>query len=160
MMTTGYDCEDILNLGLFRPIFSPTDFIQIKGRGTRLHDFREEIFDDALKATVAQPQKKAFKLFDFFANCEFFEEDYDYDEVIDLPPGTGGGGDDGGGTGTGTGPIPIAGAYEHMGADIIASIKEEPVGAQGMKIDRMLFEKFEERIKADEKIAAAVQEGK
>ncbi|HCA78526.1 MAG TPA: restriction endonuclease subunit R, partial [Bacteroidetes bacterium] len=28
MMTTGYDCTDILNLGLFRPIFSPTDFIQ------------------------------------------------------------------------------------------------------------------------------------
>ena len=39
MMTTGYDCPDILNLGLFRPIFSPTDFIQIKGRGTRKHDF-------------------------------------------------------------------------------------------------------------------------
>ncbi len=31
MMTTGYDCTDILNIGLFRPIFSPTDFIQIKG---------------------------------------------------------------------------------------------------------------------------------
>ena len=30
MMTTGYDCTDILNLGLFRPIFSPTDFIQIR----------------------------------------------------------------------------------------------------------------------------------
>ena len=40
MMTTGYDCTDILNLGLFRPIFSPTDFIQIKGRGTRRHNFR------------------------------------------------------------------------------------------------------------------------
>ncbi len=39
MMTTGYDCTDILNLGLFRPIFSPTDFIQIKGRGTRKHGF-------------------------------------------------------------------------------------------------------------------------
>lgn len=37
MMTTGYDCEDILNIGLFRPIFSPTDFIQIKGRGTRTY---------------------------------------------------------------------------------------------------------------------------
>ena len=37
-MTTGYDCTDILNLGLFRPIFSPTDFVQIKGRGTRKHD--------------------------------------------------------------------------------------------------------------------------
>jgi len=35
MMTTGYDCPDILNLGLMRPIFSPTDFIQIKGRDTR-----------------------------------------------------------------------------------------------------------------------------
>ena len=42
MMTTGYDCTDILNLGLFRPIFSPTDFVQIKGRGTRKHDFLEE----------------------------------------------------------------------------------------------------------------------
>ncbi|MGL6135726.1 MAG: DEAD/DEAH box helicase family protein, partial [Planktothrix sp.] len=39
MMTTGYDCPDLLNLGLFRPIFSPTDFIQIKGRGTRKHNF-------------------------------------------------------------------------------------------------------------------------
>src|SRR5207249_11344253 len=39
MMTTGYDCEDILNLCLMRPIFSPTDFIQIKGRGTRKYTF-------------------------------------------------------------------------------------------------------------------------
>ena len=44
MMTTGYDCTDILNLALFRPIFSPTDFIQIKGRGTRKHNFLEELF--------------------------------------------------------------------------------------------------------------------
>ena len=28
----SYDCTDILNLGLFRPIFSPTDFVQIKGQ--------------------------------------------------------------------------------------------------------------------------------
>src|SRR3989338_8418953 len=39
MMTTGYDCEDILNICLMRPIFSPTDFIQIKGRGTRKYTF-------------------------------------------------------------------------------------------------------------------------
>src|ERR1035441_10578348 len=39
----------ILNLGLFRPIFSPTDFIQIKGRGTRKHDFRELLFDETIK---------------------------------------------------------------------------------------------------------------
>jgi len=44
MMTTGYDCTDILNLGLFRPIFSPTDFIQMKGRGTRRHNFLDQLF--------------------------------------------------------------------------------------------------------------------
>ena len=78
MMTTGYDCTDILNLGLFRPIFSPTDFIQIKGRGTRKHDFRELLFDDSLKEGVQHPEKTAFKLFDFFANCEYFEEEFNY----------------------------------------------------------------------------------
>ena len=39
MMTTGYDCEDIFNVFLARPMMSPTDFIQIKGRGTRLFVF-------------------------------------------------------------------------------------------------------------------------
>lgn len=39
MMTTGYDCQDILNLCMMRPIFSPTDFIQMKGRGTRKFTF-------------------------------------------------------------------------------------------------------------------------
>ena len=85
MMTTGYDCTDILNLGLFRPIFSPTDFIQIKGRGTRKHNFLEQLFDDSLKDGVKEPQKTAFKLFDFFANCEYFEEEFNYDEVLKLP---------------------------------------------------------------------------
>ena len=157
MMTTGYDCEDILNLALMRPIFSPTDFIQMKGRGTRLHDFREEIFDDQLKASVTNPLKKSFKLFDFFANCQYFEKEFNYDQVIELPRIPKGSGP---GPEPGPGPTPIAGAYEHLGADIIASMKEEPVGAQGMKIDRMLFQKFEERVKADEKIAAAVNEGR
>jgi type I restriction enzyme R subunit len=163
MMTTGYDCEDVLNLAFMRPIFSPTDFIQMKGRGTRLHDFREQIFDDQLKASVTEPLKNRFKLFDFFANCEYFEEEYDYDEVIELPTKQTEkevGGEGSGGGAEGGGPSPILGAYEHLGADIIASMKEEAVGAQGMKIDRMLFEKFEETVKADARIAAAVNEGK
>src|SRR5260370_30795458 len=33
MMTTGYDFEDILNLCLMRPIVSPTEFVQMKGKG-------------------------------------------------------------------------------------------------------------------------------
>jgi type I restriction enzyme R subunit len=155
MMTTGYDCTDILNIGLFRPIFSPTDFIQIKGRGTRKHDFREVLFDEDVKEGVQQPIKTAFKLFDFFANCEYFEEEFNYDEVLKLPPPKGKVSDDGGGQG----PVVVGGTYEHLGADILAMVKEEVIGFEGMKIDRMFFEKFEDVIRADDTVAAAVEAG-
>jgi len=154
MMTTGYDCTDILNLGLFRPIFSPTDFIQIKGRGTRNHNFLEQLFDDSIKAGVAKPQKSAFKLFDFFANCEYFEDQFNYDEVLKLPRPQGKGRED-----TGTGPIVVGGAYEHLGADILSMLKEETIGYEGMKIDRMFFEKFEDTVRENATIAAAVEAG-
>jgi type I restriction enzyme R subunit len=155
MMTTGYDCTDVLNLGLFRPIFSPTDFIQIKGRGTRKHNFLDQLFDEEMKDGVAQPQKTAYKLFDFFANCEYFEKDYNYDEVLKLPApkpkSTGGNG--------GNGPTVAFGAYEHLGQDILASIQEQAIGFEGMKIDRMFFEKFEETVREDETIAQAIEAG-
>ena len=155
MMTTGYDCTDILNLGLFRPIFSPTDFIQIKGRGTRKHDFRELLFDDSLKEGVQHPSKTAFKLFDFFANCEYFEEEFNYDEVLKLPPPKGKGSDEGGGQGS----VVVGGTYEHLGADILSMVKEETIGYGGMKIDRMFFEKFEDVIRANNTVASAVESG-
>ena len=155
MMTTGYDCTDILNLGLFRPIFSPTDFIQIKGRGTRTHNFLDQLFDDSLRDSVQNPSKKAFKLFDFFANCEYFEEEFNYDEVLKLPPPKGKGGDGGGGQG----PVVVGGAYEHLGADILSMIKEETIGFPGMKIDRMFFENFEDAVRANDTIASAVEAG-
>ena len=155
MMTTGYDCTDILNLGLFRPIFSPTDFIQIKGRGTRKHNFLEQLFDDSLKDGVLQPLKSAFKLFDFFANCEYFEEEFNYDEVLKLPRARGRGGDGEGGTG----PVVVGGAYEHLGTDILASIQEEAIGWEGMKIDRMFFEKFEDTVRENDFIAKSVETG-
>lgn len=155
MMTTGYDCTDILNIGLFRPIFSPTDFIQIKGRGTRKHDFCEVLFDDTIKEGVQQPIKTAFKLFDFFANCEYFEEEFNYDEVLKLPPPKtrrSGGGD-------GEGPVVVGGTYEHLGADILASMRVEQITAEGMKIDRMFFERFEDTVRDNATIAAAVEAG-
>ena len=155
MMTTGYDCTDILNLGLFRPIFSPTDFIQIKGRGTRPHDFLQQLFDDSLRAGVTSPRKTAFKLFDFFANCEYFETGFNYDEVLKLPRPTGPPRD---GTGE-TGPVTYEGTYEHLGSDIIALVREEPIGFEGMKIDRMFFERFEDTVREDPVIVAAVEEG-
>jgi type I restriction enzyme, R subunit len=154
MMTTGYDCPDILNLGFFRPIFSPTDFIQMKGRGTRKHDFREELFDEAIKENVKQPKKAAFKLFDFFANCEYFEEDYNYHEVLKLPKPKGPVREDTGGR-----PTVVGGTYEHLGEDILATIKEETIGLEGMKIDRMFYKRFEETIRDNTFIAESVEAG-
>ena len=154
MMTTGYDCTDLLNLGLFRPIFSPTDFIQIKGRGTRKHDFREQLFDDSLKESVKAPHKTAFKLFDFFANCEYFEDEFNYDEVLKLPKPKAPGGE--GGT---EGPTVYTGTYEHLGDDILSTLKEEAIGDEGMRIDREFYAKFEDRVRENNFIAASVEAG-
>ncbi len=157
MMTTGYDCPDILNLGLFRPIFSPTDFIQIKGRGTRKHNFLDLLFDNERKGTVSAPNKTAFKLFDFFGNCEYFEEEYNYDEVLKLPVRRKKL------DGESADPIdPVVqydGTYEHLGRDILAGIREETIGVEGMKIDRMFFDRFVDAVKEDEVVADAVQTG-
>ena len=155
MMTTGYDCTDILNLGLFRPIFSPTDFVQIKGRGTRRHNFLEQLFDSSIADGVAQPEKTAFKLFDFFANCEYFEEEFNYDEVLELPQRRAGDGD---GEGEGQGPSSVF-AYEHLGPDILSTIKEETIGYGGMKIDRMLFDRFADTVRTNETVTKAVEAG-
>ncbi|MCL4377471.1 MAG: DEAD/DEAH box helicase family protein [Actinobacteria bacterium] len=84
MMTTGYDCMDVLNLCLLRPIFSPTEFIQIKGRGTRTHTFKLSQRVTGVEKIVKE-EKQNYKLFDFFANCEYFEEKYPYDEILKLP---------------------------------------------------------------------------
>ena len=81
MMTTGYDCQDLLNIALMRPVFSPTDFVQIKGRGTRKWTFE---YNDYKNDPIIEPKEK-FKFFDFFATCEYFEKDFDYDEKIKLP---------------------------------------------------------------------------
>ena len=151
MMTTGYDCPDILNLALMRPIYSPTDFIQIKGRGTRKHNFQEQLIGRELKEQVGVRPKEKYKIFDFFANCEYFETEFDYDQVLILPHlGSGEGGIDT--------PPPVIFEYDNTSPDQVKSINVIEVGPNGMKIDRMFFEKFGERVKRDpvvvEKIAA------
>ena len=153
MMTTGYDCPDILNLGLFRPVFSPTDFVQIKGRGTRPHSFVDQLRDEQLKEEVAQPEKTDFKLFDFFGNYEYFETEYNYKQILKLPLSTSGDEPEG------NGPVISHGIYEHRGEDILSSVQEEKIGPRGMKIDRMLFEKFAETVREDEVVAEAVEAG-
>ena len=146
MMTTGYDCPDILNLALMRPVFSPSDFVQIKGRGTRKHSFTEQLFDKQVKAQIGKQEKTQFKFFDFFANCEYFEEKFDYDEVLKLPLL---GKTSGSGEREGPEPPPPFGEYEHRGDDALKLLAEQAIGPQGMKIDRMFFEGFENVVKAD-----------
>ena len=166
MMTTGYDCPDLLNLALMRPVFSPSEFVQIKGRGTRKHDFREQLQDESLKAQVAAPQKTAYKLFDFFATCEYFEDKFDYDEVLKLPrpkpasaaaPDAGGEGDRGNTGGGGT--LGEDGKYHHTTPDALAVHEETQIGFQGMKVDRMFFQKFEDTVKAHPVVAQQVSDG-
>jgi type I restriction enzyme R subunit len=163
MMTTGYDCPDILNLALMRPIFSPTDFIQMKGRGTRGHNFTDEVRDDTLRSQYGPQQKTAYKLFDFFATCEYFEEKFDYDQVIPLPV-PGGPGEPKPGPQPVPGPIsgpvpPPPGAYVHTGADILATLEVQTIGPEGMRIDREFFVRFEDVVRQNPVVVAKVDAG-
>ena len=155
MMTTGYDCPDLLNLAMMRAIFSPSDFVQMKGRGTRKHRFAAEMRDPVKKAALANEQKTQFRLFDFFANCEYFEEKYQYDEELKLPkpaaqPYSIGGGFE----------SPRAGfrGFETFQLDAIAKQDEKQIGPEGMRVDRELFQKFEDLARADPTLAAMVEQ--
>jgi len=139
MMTTGYDCQDILNICLMRPIFSPTDFIQIKGRGTRKFTFLHRVKEGG-EVEESRFEKEKFKLFDFFANCEYFEDKYNYDEILDLPKIGGKKGVD---------PPPPGPEFTSFIPDPLKTITETSVGADGMKVDRMFFNAFENKVKTD-----------
>ena len=67
---------------------------------------------------------------------------------------------DGNGDGDGNGPVVRPdGVYEYLGPDVIATVKEETIGLQGMKIDRMYFDRFAEAVRADRLITTAVEAG-
>lgn len=151
MMTTGYDCPDLLNLCMMRPIFSPADFVQIKGRGTRKHTFEFKHKNELDEEEIVQHEKKFFKLFDFFANCEYFEEKFDYDEKLKLPKPKGAGFE---------GPLPPpppGKSYNSFIPDPLAELKEQHIGYEGMRVDRELFKKFGDRIVMDDIIKKNVE---
>jgi type I restriction enzyme, R subunit len=152
MMTTGYDCPDLLNLCMLRPIFSPSDFVQIKGRGTRKNTFEFKQRNPLGEEEVIHHEKEFFKLFDFFANCEYFEEKFDYDEKLSLPKPKKNGGE------SGETGIDLD-KYTSFRPDPLAALKEQQIGYEGMKIDRMLFKKFEDRIAMDDIIKKNVELG-
>ena len=151
MLSTGYNCRDLLNIGLMRPIFSPTEYIQIKGRGTRRYTFM---------IGHTEYEKKNFFLLDFCAVAEYFEEIYDYslplkvprerEEAKPRPAATGEGSGDRGDTEAQPSPPP-GGPREiptWEGRDILVSREVVEVGLGGEKVDVMTFRgSFERDVK-------------
>jgi len=153
MMTTGYDCQVLLNIVLLRPIFSPTDFIHIKGRGTRKWLFTYEEKEGGQTEAYARP-KERFKLFDFFAVCEYFEEKFDYDEVIALPPLR-----PSEPKPVDPPPPPPPDGFTNFGPDPLKTQVEYQVPVYGMKIDRQFFERFEDQVKAAPEVRTRYEQG-
>lgn len=151
MMTTGYDCPDLLNVCLMKPVFSPSDFVQMKGRGTRKHNFFNQWIDKTNLPEIGEPNKVKFKLFDFFGNCDYFEDKFNYDEVLELPKGKGKS------KIPGEPPTISLDEYLNINPDPLVSLKENEVGYGGMKIDKMYFGHFEEETKGDSKIVDMVK---
>ena len=157
MMTTGYDCADLLNVVFLRPVFSPADFIQMKGRGTRVYNFEDKYTGDKNK-------KERFKLFDFFAVCEYFEKDFDYNQKLILPQNIGRLNtndkdfeinDD-----ISTEPKVYNGLYDHQSPDIIKSKEEIQIGNEGQRVDREAFGiKMREELSKDETLRAYYENG-
>jgi type I restriction enzyme R subunit len=142
MMTTGYDCKDLLNICLFRPVFSPTEFIQMKGRGTRLFDFKECWIDEKEIPKTINSIKSSFKLFDYFKNYQYFEEEFDYDQVLKLPSE--------GSTGREP-PINPTNVDEvfNKNIDPVQKTEEINIPQAGMRIDRDLYKSFKEEFFKD-----------
>ena len=154
MMTTGYDCTDLLNIAMMRPIYSPSDFIQMKGRGTRRKDFSEDWIDKDKVNEAIDSIKHDFALFDFFGNYEYFEKEFDYDQKLKLPAKP---------TKSGEPPIdidtPELDTAESFVLDPLASLEEIPLTTQGMKIDQVYFDRFKDTIQDHPELKELVELG-
>lgn len=167
MLSTGYNCRDLLNVVLMRPVFSPTEYIQVKGRGTRRFTF---------VIGNTEYEKKWFFLLDFCGVAEYFEEKYDYTIPLALPRARGGGESSGGvrypmpETDYGQGVINENSTYQSgnraipvwEGTDRVTSQEVRIVGPNGEKVDIMTFRgSFERDLKefasADTDLSNAVE---
>jgi type I restriction enzyme, R subunit len=157
MMTTGYDCSDILNVCFMRPVFSPSDFIQMKGRGTRLHKFTYVDYENDEEVVTAT--KDYFHLIDFFAVCEYFNEKYDYSVPLSVPKkvtstlvkdsGSGSSGGDGDLMDSAT---PAYGPVDIHKPDAMHTTDVNMVGHKGMVVDREMFSTFVKDVQSDQKL--------
>lgn len=147
MLSTGYDCPELLNIVLARPIASPTNYIQIKGRGTRRYAFPDGT------------QKINYIIHDFCEVVEYFEEEYDYTAPLPIPP------HEGAIDTEGVEPVPPlppieVGPPEPPKKPLVSHSPDEivltefiEIGPDGEKIDRMMYQsRWKEKIKEIAKI--------
>ncbi len=155
MLSTGYNCKPLLNVALMRPIFSPTEYIQIKGRGTRRYTF---------KIGNTAYEKDNFYLLDFCGVCEYFEDKYDYSMPLKLPrprtreasPDTALAHDQRGEYdpsadlgGEPTPPKPPRVVPIWQGTDIVQAVDVRIIGPNGEKVDVMTYRgSFERDLKS------------
>lgn len=118
MLTTGFDCREVLHLVLSRRIRSPILYQQIRGRGTR---------------TAPHIGKKKFVIYDFFKNHEYFN-----DSDTDIFTGTGAGG-----IGVGAAALPPAEPKEliELGREDewLQAVAYVEVGAEGERVDNKQY---------------------
>lgn len=141
MLSTGYDCPELLNVVLARPIASPTNYIQIKGRGTRRYTFPDST------------QKTHFVIHDFCEVVEYFEEKYDYTAPLPIyEPSVVSESQTEYSTGKDSSEKDrketITGALISQAPDMIVMTEQIEVGPEGEKVDRMLYQnKWKEKIR-------------
>ena len=150
MMTTGYDCTDILNICMMRPVYSGSEFIQMKGRGTRKKNFAQDWIDRSEFPDHVNSEKNKFILFDFFGNYEYFEKNFSYDEELSLYS-----------------KPERKSEYPdwkidwdkviNYDPDPLKSIKKILIPDEGMKVDRDLYRSFKRRVAEDKTIQEIVK---
>lgn len=141
MLTTGFDCREVLHIVLCRKIFSPILYQQIRGRGTR---------------TAPHIGKQRFVIYDFFRNHEYFN-----DSETDVFEGPGGGGSSKAKKHEAGGPAELV----ELGIqdDWLDSLAYVEVGPTGERVDKKAYvTNWEDAIKQaanDDPIISKVKEG-
>ena len=114
----------------------------MKGRGTRLFDFKVCWTDKKEIPKTINSIKSSFKLFDYFKNYQYFEEEFDYDQRLKLPSGGSKGGE--------FPNPPISEEVFNKNLDPIKRTEEINIPQAGMRIDRDLYKSFKNDILKDE----------
>ena len=112
MLTTGFDCREVLHLVMCRKLFSPILYQQMRGRGTR---------------TAPHIGKQQFVIYDFFRNHQYFNDD---GTDITWTGGAGGG--------PGTPPPPQPRELIELGLkdEWLETVTYVEVGPEGERIDK------------------------